>query len=152
MGCSRRKPTDLPQSPAVTVEPPRVVLFLHSADYDRVHQGLAIGAAAAALGKQVELYFFWWALERLLDGRLDEPDFHPPRPDVADRFESKGLPSARELLQHLRASGQCLVVACTGSLAALGRNAQSAAPHVDQVLGWAGILQRTAGVVDRFYL
>jgi len=142
----------LPQSPAVTVEPPRVVLFLHSADYDRVHQGLAIGAAATALGKQVELYFSWWALERLLDGRLDEPDFHPPRPDVADRFESKGLPSARELLTHLRASGRCLLVACSGSLAALGKDAGAAAPHVDLVLGWGGILQRTSGVVDRFYL
>jgi peroxiredoxin family protein len=117
-----------------------------------VHQGLAIGAAAAALGKQVELYFFWWALERLLDGRLGEPDFSPARPDVSDRFEAKGLPTAKELLAHLRASGQCLVVACTGSLAALGRDAASAGPHVDMVLGWAGILQRTAGVVDRFYL
>ncbi len=136
----------------MTVEPPRVVLFLHSAEYDRLHQGLAIGAAAAALGKQVELYFFWWALERLLDGRLDEPDFQPERPDISDRFEAKGLPTARELLAHLKGSGRCLLVACTGSLAALGRDAASAAPHVDQVLGWGGILQRTAGVVDRFYL
>ena len=152
MGCSRRKTADLPQFPAVPVEPPRVVLFLHSADYDRLHQGLAIGAAATALGRQVELYFFWWALERLLDGRLDEPDFHPPRPDVSDRFEAKGLPTARELLAHLRGSGRCVVAACTGSLAALGRDASQAAAHVDQVLGWAAILQRTAGVVDRFYL
>ena len=136
----------------MTVEPPRLLLFLHSADYDRLHQGLAIGAAGVSLGKQVELYFFWWALERLLDGRLDEPDFHPPRPDVVDRFEAKGLPSARELLSHLRASGRCLVVACSGSLVALGRDAQAAAPHVDQVLGWTSILQRTAGVADRFYL
>jgi peroxiredoxin family protein len=134
------------------VEPPRVVLFLHSADYDRLHQGLAIAAAAAALGKEVEVYFFWWALERLLDGRLDEPDFRPSRPDVTDRFEARGLPTARELLTHLRSSGRCLLVACTGSLAALGRDTQAAAPHVDQVLGWTSILQRTAGVVDRFYL
>ncbi len=152
MGASRSKAVELQQPPAVTVETPRLLLFLHSADYDRLHQGLAIAAAGAALGQQVELYFFWWALERLLDGRLDEPDFHPPRPEVADRFEAKGLPTARQLLAHLRASGRCLVVACTGSLAALGRDAQSAAPHVDQVLGWTSILQRTAGVVDRFYL
>jgi peroxiredoxin family protein len=136
----------------VTAEPHRVVLFLHSADYDRLHQGLAIGAAAAALGRQVELYFFWWALERLLDDRLDEPDFQPPRPDIADRFEARGLPTARALFTHLRASGRCLVVACSGSLAALGRDSSAAAAHVDQVLGWTGILQRTAGVVDRFYL
>ena len=87
-----------------------------------------------------------------MDDRLDEPDFHPPRPDVADRFEARGLPTARALLTHLRESGRCLVVACSGSLAALGRDASAAAPRVDQVLGWTGILQRTAGVVDRFYL
>jgi peroxiredoxin family protein len=149
---ARRKAVSFATVPAVTVEPPRVVLFLHSADYDRLHQGLAIGAAAAALGRQVDLYFFWWALERLLAGRLDEPDFHPPRPEVADRFEARGLPTAAALLSHLRASGRCRVVACSGSLAALGRDAAAAAPHVDEVLGWTSILQRTAGVVDRFYL
>ena len=117
-----------------------------------MHQGLAIAAAAAALGKKVELYFFWWALERLLDGRLDEPEFDPPRPDISDRFEARGLPTARELLTHLRASGRCRLVACTGSLAALGRDAGAAAPHVDEVLGWTAILQRTTGVADRFYL
>jgi len=139
-------------APGLTVEPPRLVLFLHSAEYDRLHQGLAIAASAVALGQQVELYFFWWALERLLEGRLDEPDFYPPRLDVTDRFEAKGLPTARALLTHLRTSGRCQLIACTGSLTALGRDAASAAAHVDQVLGWTSILQRTAGVVDRFYL
>lgn len=112
---------------------------------------MSVAASGAALGRRVEVYFFWWALDRLLSDKLDEADF-PERTDVAERFEARGLPTLRELLAHLRASGQVVLVACTGSLAALGRTQAEAAGRVDLVLGWSSILQRTAGVTDRFYL
>ncbi len=128
-----------------------LAIFLHSGDYDRLHQGLSIAAAGAALGRRVEVYFFWWALERILTDRLDEPDF-PDREDIAARFEGRGLPTLRSLLAHLRASGQVTLVACTGSLAAIGRTPADAEGRVDTLLGWTAILARTAGVTDRFYL
>ena len=127
-----------------------LAIFLHSGAYDRLHQGLSIAAAGAALGRRVDIYFFWWALERLLTDRLDEPDF-PDREEVAARFEARGLPTLRTLLQHVRDSGQVTLVACTGSLAALGLTPQ-AEGRVDTVLGWTSILIRTAGLTDRFYL
>jgi peroxiredoxin family protein len=49
----------------------KVVLFLHSGDYDRVHQGLSIAAAAVATGRTVEIYLFWWALEWFIQDKLD---------------------------------------------------------------------------------
>jgi peroxiredoxin family protein len=128
-----------------------LAIFLHDGAYDRLHQGLSIASAGAALGRRVEIYFFWWALDRLLSGRLDEPDF-PGRDDVSARFEGRGLPTLRALLRHLRDSGQVTLVACSGSLAALGRNVGDADAQVDLVLGWTSILGRTAGVTDRFYL
>jgi len=128
-----------------------LAIFLHSGAYDRLHQGLSIAASGAALGRRVEVYFFWWALERLLTGRLDEPDF-PEREDIASHFEARGLPTLRDLLAHLRASGQVSLVACSGSLAALGFTPADAESRVDTVLGWTSILGRTAGVTDRFYL
>ena len=33
----------------------------------------------------MDIYFFWWALERLLTDRLDEPDF-PEREEIAARL------------------------------------------------------------------
>ncbi|MDY7229652.1 hypothetical protein [Hyalangium rubrum] len=131
---------------------PKVVVFLHSGDYDRVHQGLSIAAAAVASGRRAEVYLFWWALERFLQDRLDEPDFQPPREDVADRFETRRMPTLRALLEHLRESGLCTVQGCTGSLAALGSEAEADKGTIDGWVGWTAILQRTAGVVDRFYL
>lgn len=130
----------------------KVVIFLHSGDYDRVHQGLAIAAAAVAAERRAEVYLFWWALERFLQDRLDEPDFQPPREDVVDRFETRRLPTLRVLLQHLKESGLCTVQGCTGSLAALGAEAQAGKGPLDGWVGWTAILQRTAGVTDRFYL
>ena len=130
----------------------RVAVFLHSADYDRVHQGLSIAAAAAAADRPVDLFFFWWALERLVHGRIDEPDFSPPREDVTDRFETKGAPTLRVLLEHLRETRRATMYACSGSLPLLGLEPPRVAAVVDQVVGWSRILQLTAGVVDRFYL
>ena len=133
----------------------KVAIFLHSGDYDRVHQGLAIAAAAVASGRRAEVYLFWWALERFLQDRLDEPDFTPPREDVTDRFETRRMPTLRALLAHLKESELCTVHGCTGSLAALGGEplAEGAARGgLDGWVGWSAILQRTAGVTDRFYL
>ncbi|MFL5319690.1 MAG: hypothetical protein ACJ790_08525 [Myxococcaceae bacterium] len=134
--------------PPVSSTPDRLAVFLHSGDYDRVHQGLSIAAAAAASGRPVQIYFFWWALERLVQDRLDEPDL---REDVADRFERRQTPTLRQLLEHVRSSGTCQVMACTGSLG-LVADPDAVAKKVDRLVGWSTILKETAGVIDRFYL
>ncbi len=133
----------------------RVAIFLHAGDYDRIHQGCSIAASAASMGRDVQLFFFWWALERLLDGHLDEPSFPHAAPELAecalDAFE-QGYPTAAALLEAARASGRCTVYACSASAGLLGKRPDALEAHVDQVVGWAGILSLTEGVVDRFYL
>lgn len=132
--------------------PSRLAVFLHSGDYDRMHQGLSIAAAAAAAERPTDVFFFWWALERLVRGELGEPAFTPPREDVTDRFEALGAPTLETLLQHLRDSGRATLYACSGSLPLLGVTPPTLEKRVDQVVGWSHILRITAGVVDRFYL
>ena len=130
----------------------RVAIFLHSGDYDRLHQALSIAAAATAAGRSADLFFFWWGLERLVQNRLETPDFSPPREDVVDQFERRGAPTAAQLLAHLKESGGATLYACSGSLPLLGLTLPAVAAVVDQVVGWTRILQLTEGVVDRFYL
>lgn len=127
-----------------------VCIFLHRGEYDAVHQGLSIAASAVSTGRKVELYFFWWALERLVRGRLDEPDLD--RDDVSATMELRGVPTLRHLLDVVRDSGLATVFACTGSMAALGLNPPEVESRVDTLIGWTAILQRTAGVTDRFSL
>lgn len=130
----------------------RIAVFLHSGEYDRVHQGLSIAVAGAAAGRPVDVFFFWWALERLDRGALDEPDFGDGHGEAADRFEARGLPTLRQLLDAARASGRCTVYGCSGSMAAVCATPETVRASVDQVVGWSTILKLTAGVADRFYL
>lgn len=133
----------------------RVAVFLHAGDYDRLHQGCAIAAAAAAAGRDVQVFFFWWALDRLLAGDLARPSFEAG-PDTAvaaaeDAFD-RGYPTAAALLEAARATGHVVVYACSASAGLLGRRPDAIAGQVDQVVGWSTILALTEGVVDRFYL
>jgi peroxiredoxin family protein len=127
-----------------------VCIFLQRGEYDAVHQGLSIAATATALGRPVEIYFFWWALERLVRGNLDEPDLE--RDDVNATMELRGVPTLRQLLDVVRDSGQATLFACTGSMAAIGLSPPEVEPKVDSLIGWTAILQRTTGVIDRFSL
>ncbi len=126
-----------------------VIVFFHSGAYDAVHQGVSIAASATSLGREVELYFFWWALERLVKGPLDAPDL---REDVADEMEKRGVPTIAQLLEVVRGSGKARLYACSGSMASLGLTPPQVEKSVDQVIGWTTILQRTAGVTDRFFV
>ena len=121
-----------------------VCIFLHRGEYDAVHQGVSIAAAATALGRKVELYFFWWALERLAKDTLDEPDLE--RDDVNATMELRGVPTIRQLLDVERDSGNATLFACTGSMASIGLTPPDVEPKVDALIGWTAILQRTAGV------
>lgn len=126
-----------------------VVIFLHRGEYDAVHQGLSIAAAAVAGGRRAELYFSWWALERLVRDRLDEPDL---RDDIASEMERRGVPTLRQLLGHVRESKLAQLFGCSGSLHALGLNPGDVEGKVDELVGWSSILKRTQGRVDRFFL
>jgi peroxiredoxin family protein len=130
----------------------RVAIFLHAGEYDRVHQGCSIAAAAASSGRDVQLFLFWWALDSLLDGGFERPSFTGERAaKVEDAFE-RGAPTAAQLLAAARETGRCTVYACSASAALLGRRQDEIAARVDLVVGWTAILALTEGVVDRFYL
>ena len=130
----------------------RLAIFLHSGDYDRVHQGLSIAAAGAASGREVDVFFFWWALDRLIRDDLDQASFGPERAELAEEFTDRGFPTLRQLLEAGRSTGNLKLYACSGSLAIIGRNAGAVQGKVDELIGWSTILDRTAGVTDRFYL
>lgn len=101
----------------------------------------------------MDVYLFWWALERVLQGRLDEPDFGPGRELTEGRFERRSMPTLRQLFVHARETGLCGIYACTGSRAAVDDGISSGGEElIDAWVGWSTILQRTAGVTDRFYL
>jgi peroxiredoxin family protein len=133
---------------------PNLAVFLHSGEYDRMHQALSIVAAAAAEGRRSELFFFWWALARIAENNLDEPDFgnSETQKAAANRFEQHGAPTLRTLLEHIKQSGLCTIHACTGSMTFIGAKPSGIEHYIDRFSGWNTILRLTEGIVDRFYL
>lgn len=131
----------------------KVAIFLHSGDYDRIHQGLSIAAAAVASGRPTMVLFFWWALDRLAGDQLEpgQADLSRWPETVSERLKEGTFPSAASLLKSAREGG-AQIFACTGSLAILGRRPDALEGKVDGFLGWAAILDATRGVTDRFYL
>lgn len=123
-----------------------LIVFITRGDFEAMHLGLSAALAGVSLGRKVELYFFWFALERLAKGKMAEADV---RPDVADAMERRQVPTPEELYRQVRQSGLCTAFACSGSLAALGLLPPDVEPHVDALIGWASILQRTQGAPDR---
>jgi peroxiredoxin family protein len=127
-----------------------ILIFFHRGEYDALHQGLSIAAASVATNRKVELYFFWWALERLAKDRLDEPDLD--RDDVNTTMELRSIPTLRQLLHVIRDSQMAHLFACSGSLASMGLNPSDIESKVDSLLGWTSILQRTQSNPNRFFL
>jgi peroxiredoxin family protein len=128
----------------------RLAIFLHSGDYDRVHQGISIAVSGASAGRRVDVYLFWWALDRLIREDLDAPDFGEGREELSRDFTERGFPTVRQLLDAARASGRVRLFACSGSLAILGKTPAAVEGKVDELIGWAAILERTSSVIDRF--
>jgi peroxiredoxin family protein len=142
------------ESPILNRPEAKVAVFLHDGGYDRMHQGLSIAAAAAASERPVDVYLFWWALDRLVRDVLDDPDFGPApeREAAAMRFEQRGAPTLRALLMHLKEARSCTLYACTGSMAIVGAQPEGIEKWSVRFVGWNSILQLTQGVHDRFYL
>lgn len=125
-----------------------IAIFVHRGEYEALHQALAIAATAVAQGRPTQVYLFWWALERLARGGLELTEGGA----AGERLEARSQPSAQALLEAVRSSPLARVVACSGSLSALGLIPPQVEHAVDEIAGWSTILQRTQGIADRFFL
>jgi predicted peroxiredoxin len=123
-----------------------LIVFVTRGDYEAMHLALSAALAAVSMGRKAELFFFWFALERLVQGRMEEADI---RADVADAMEKRQVPTLKDLYTQVRQSGLSTTFACSGSVAALGLLPTDVEPHVDALIGWPSILNRTRGATDR---
>jgi peroxiredoxin family protein len=133
------------------MERPDIVVFVHSGEWERLHQAYSIAVAGAVAGRSVDVYLFWWALERFAKDALDAPEFSG-REETAERFSEQGFPTIRRMWESARATGKVRTWACTGSMAILALGPERLRERVDGFVGWAAILERTEGVTDRFFL
>ena len=115
----------------------RLLLLCHDGGWDRLHQAASAAATAASSGWRVDLVFYHEALEKLLDGRLDEAPEGGRLAEVVDRADERGVVGPAALFDAARRTGRCRVLACSASLGMIGCDPADVDPErVDEIVGW----------------
>ena len=134
-----------------------LLLLVHDGSWDRLYQATSAAATAASTGWRVDLVFYFGALRKLLDGRLDDFDFEQTASGVHDalgeRAAELGTRPPSGLLAAARGAGSCRVMACSASLGLLGVDPVEVDPAVvDEIIGWPTTLDLVARADHTLYL
>lgn len=123
-----------------------LAIIFHSGSFDRIYHGLSIALAASALGREVRLFFSYWALEYLKkDGlagfRLDN-EGKKYKEIVEKNIERGHLEKTLELIRQSKAMG-VKIYACTSSMGLLNIARDELIPEVDKSMGLTTFLVET---------
>jgi peroxiredoxin family protein len=118
--------------------PLNVVLF--SGTDDRLQAGAVLTAGAAALGRPVNLFLQYWALDAFRADRIDgdhglAPEAGPDGRAAVDGLRAAGQASWAETLRQAKELGGVDIEACSLSMDLLHLERQDLDPLVDGVEG-----------------
>lgn len=131
-------------------------IFLHSGSYDRVYQALSITNVVLATGGEVQLFFSYGALKRLVKGNTDsvviegEPAFF--KEDIEKNLKRGTLGSISEMIETAKRFGRLKIYACTGSMAVLNIVRSELIDSVDSSMGLVGFLELVKGADQVLYI
>jgi peroxiredoxin family protein len=124
-----------------------LVIFLHSASYDRLFQAANLLVTASSMGRPCYLFLFYGALATYVDGSWDETgvDAGEGAPAwarvLARSLELGDTPSLYELIDMAKGqSGGLTVCACSTSMNLMGLEPKAVGERVDRILGHAAML------------
>ena len=123
-----------------------LVIIFHSGSFDRIHHGLSIALTASVLGRNVRLFFTYWALEYLKKDNpslfvLDkEAEGHKER--LEENIRKGHLLNILELVKQTKAMGSRLYV-CTSSMGLLNIARNEFIEEVGKSMGITTFLSET---------
>ncbi len=128
--------------------PAPIIVFLHDARHDRVHQAVSLVATATRMGRKAHLCLFYDALASYVRGswddtstlRADDADRWPWRATLERNLELGDSPSLYEMLDGARRAGAGLL-ACTTSTRLLDLDPADVTARVDAIVGLASMLE-----------
>lgn len=124
-------------------------IIFHSGSHDRLLHGLSIGLAALALGRNVRLFFTYWALEYLKKGhpvfenKVDPEQNSAHIKIIQENIRRGHLESFSELIAQSKALGAEFYT-CTNSMSILNIARDELMEEVDRPMGLTTFLKETA--------
>lgn len=115
-----------------------LALILHSNSYDRLYQGMSCALAALALGREVKLFFTYWALETLRKDAsnaltLDE-EAKAHKKILEKNLKEGHMQKISELYAQAKTMG-AKFYACTQSMGLLNISRDELVKEVDKSMG-----------------
>lgn len=121
-------------------------IIFHSGSYDRLYHGLSLALAALALGREVKLFFTYWALEYLSRDKsnlfkLDE-EGRLQRGLLEKHIERGHIQRLSEFINQAKSMG-ARFYACTSSMGLLNIARDELIAAVDKSMGITTFLTET---------
>ena len=133
----------------------KFVIFSHRGTYDKLHQVATIALTAAAMGKEVYIILFFWALRKFYTHELDQPDFSEENKDwsekIVERMREKKIPPVSEMLADARRMGVKIIV-CSAGLEYMDIKKDAQPELVDDVWGLPQVLTTVEGAETTLYI
>jgi peroxiredoxin family protein len=127
----------------MVLEKPGLGIIFHSGSYDRLHHGFSLAMAASASGREVKLFFAYWALEYMKKGvsirmRLDG-DGKANREILENNLKRGHLFQIFKLISEAKSLG-AKFYACTNSMGLLNISRDELIPVIDSCMGIVAFL------------
>ncbi|HUK55213.1 MAG TPA: hypothetical protein VLY20_00980 [Nitrospiria bacterium] len=134
----------------------KFVIFAHSGTYDKLHQTATIALTAAAMGSEVYIILFFWALKKFYSGQLDHADFpveyQPWSHKITQLMKEKKVPPISEMLREARGMGAKVIV-CSAGLEYMDINDKAPKDGlIDDVWGLPQVLTMVEGAATVLYI
>jgi peroxiredoxin family protein len=116
-----------------------LLLLCHSAAWERLYQAFSAAASASSAGQEVVLVFYFGALTKLVEGKLDEYSgglMEGAAQRLRERAQEAGTTPPSALLQTARRTGRARLLACSASVVLEGHERSEVAALVDDIVGW----------------
>lgn len=134
----------------------KFVIFAHSGTYDRLHQVATLSLTAAAMGKEVYIFLFFWALKKFVRGGLDTmtfpPEYGPWGLRVASLMEEKKIPTVREMLADAKSMGRVKIIVCSTGMEYMEVERDEMDELVDEVWGLPTVLNTLKGAHTQLFI
>lgn len=131
----------------MTLEKQGLGIIFHSGSYDRLHHGLSLAMAAAASGRDVKLFFTYWALEYMRKDTSDrmrlDSEAKEHREVLERNWKQGHLPKVSKLISEAKALG-VKFYACTNSMGLLNITRDELIPEMDRSMGIVAFLAEAA--------
>jgi peroxiredoxin family protein len=124
-------------------------LVLFSGTDDKLNAAAVLTAGAAAMGRKVNLFLQYWALDAFRTDRITKDHGVAPEagPDGAELLQRHGGQHWSEILRQARSIGDVKIHACSLSMEMFGITVDDLDPLVDDQTGVASFFMEVDGPV-----